>query len=696
LFGVRTIGATRERGRGMRNVQLNLSVNGETAEASFAPYKTLLEVLREDLALTGTKHGCELGECGACAVLVDGEPQLSCLLLAVECAGPPHRDRRGAGAGRRAAPAAAAFADLGAAQCGYCTPGILMTAKALLEREPNPSRERIRRRSRATCAAAPATSRSTRRSRPPPRSWSASHESHRQAAPARRRPRQGHRPDALRRRPRPAAHAAHAPPSVSPSPRAHRTNRNRKSQGPSGRAPRADGKDFPVSFGILPVTQDEYPLAPEHVRYVGDPVAAVVAKDEQTASEALDLIEVKYKLLKTISDPMEALQNPEPRIHAYSELGNIHRLQAFEFSGRSNEVTEAIDASDHVFEDLFFYEGNTHLPIEQHASVAEVDGEGKLTLWSSTQVPHYVHRSLARVLQLPPTQIRVIATPNGGGFGGKCDVCNHEMAVAKAAMVLGRPVKICLNREEVFYMHRGRHPVLMKFRTGVTKDGKLTGMHLQTLVDGGGYGSYGVASTFYTGALQTVTYELPRYKFEAARVFTNKPPCGPKRGHGTPQPRFGQEIQLDKIAEKLGIDPAELRLGMIVKPDSLTANWLKVGSIGLAECIDKLLNVHPSKTNIGNFPSAAASASPAARTSAAPACRSTTTRCRRAECSSSSTAAARSPSSAARPRSARAPTTSSSPSSPRCSASIPSPCAALPATPASRRSTSAPTRAASR
>src|SRR3954470_3472743 len=345
------------------------------------------------------------------------------------------------------------------------------------------------------------------------------------------------------------------------------------------------GKDFPVSFGILPVTQDEYPLAPEHVRYVGDPVAAVVAKDEQTASEALDLIDVKYKPLRTIADPVDALQNPEPRIHAYSELGNIHRLQAFEFAGRSNEVAEAIDASDHVFEDLFFYEGNTHLPIEQHACVAEVDGEGKLTLWSSTQVPHYVHRSLARVLQIPPAQIRVIATPNGGGFGGKCDVCNHEMAVAKAALVLGRPVKICLNREEVFYMHRGRHPVLMKFRTGVTKDGKLTGMHLQTLVDGGGYGSYGVASTFYTGALQTVTYELPRYKFEAARVFTNKPPCGPKRGHGTPQPRFGQEIQLDKIAERLGKDPAELRLGMLVKPNSLTANWLKIGSIGLEQCI---------------------------------------------------------------------------------------------------------------
>jgi 4-hydroxybenzoyl-CoA reductase alpha subunit len=362
------------------------------------------------------------------------------------------------------------------------------------------------------------------------------------------------------------------------------------------------GKDFPVTFGILPVSQDEYPLAPEHVRYVGDPVAAVIAKDEQTATEALDLISVEYKPLKTISDPQEALQNPEPRIHAYSELGNIHRLQAFEFAGGRDAVSDTLAKSDHVFEDLFFYEGNTHLPIEQHAAVAAVDGEGKLTLWSSTQVPHYVHRSLARVLQMPASHIRVIACPNGGGFGGKCDVCNHEMVIAKAAVLLGRPVKICLNREEVFYMHRGRHPVLMKFRTGVSKEGKLTGMHLQTLVDGGGYGGYGAASTFYTGALQTVTYELPRYKFDAARVFTNKPPCGPKRGHGTPQPRFGQEVQLDKIAERLNLDPAELRLKNVLKANSITANWLKIGSIGLAQCIQQVVERSGWKSRFRKLP----------------------------------------------------------------------------------------------
>ncbi len=345
------------------------------------------------------------------------------------------------------------------------------------------------------------------------------------------------------------------------------------------------GKDFPVTFGIMPVAQDEFPLANGRVRYVGDPIAAVIARDEQICTEALDLIEVKFKILPTISSPEEALQNPEPRIHDYGEHGNIHRIQSYEFG----DVADALAKSDHVFDDVFFYEGNTHLPIEQHASVAAPDGEGKLTLWSSTQVPHYIHRALARALQMPASHIRVIACPNGGGFGGKCDLHNHEIVVSRAALKLGRPVKICLNREEVFYMHRGRHPVLMRMRTGVTKDGKLTGMHLQTLLDGGGYGSYGPASTFYTGVLQTVTYELPRYKFEACRTFTNKPPCGPKRGHGTPQPRFGQEVQLDKIAEKLKLDPAELRLNIVAKPDSLTANWLKIGTIGLAECIRQVV-----------------------------------------------------------------------------------------------------------
>ena len=345
------------------------------------------------------------------------------------------------------------------------------------------------------------------------------------------------------------------------------------------------GNDFPITFGILPVSQDEDPLCRDRVRFVGDPVAAVVARDEATAFDALDLIDVDYEILPTRATPQEAYDNPSPRIHEYGEEGNVHKRVSFLFG----DTEEAFASSDRVFEDVFFFQGNTHLPIEQHASIATPDQDGKLTIWSSTQVPHYLHRSLARALDLPAAHIRVIACPNGGGFGGKTDPFNHEIVVAKAAMILGRPVKIALTREEVFYCHRGRHPVLMRFKTGVKNDGSITAMHLKTFIDGGAYGSYGVASTFYTGALQTVTYRIPRYRFEACRMFTNKPPCGPKRGHGTPQPRFGQEVQLDKIAEALSLDPAALRLSIVEKPDTVTANYMHVQTIGLSDCIKSVV-----------------------------------------------------------------------------------------------------------
>ncbi len=345
------------------------------------------------------------------------------------------------------------------------------------------------------------------------------------------------------------------------------------------------GADFPIAFGIMPVSQDEHALCPDTVRYVGDPVAAVIARSEREAADALALLEVDYEPLPTIASPAEALERPEPRIHDYGEGGNIHRLAHFAFG----DVESALRQADRVFEDLFFYEGNTHLPLEQHAAVAALDPDGRLTLWSSTQTPHYVHRELARALDVPAHRIRVIATPNGGGFGGKSDVMNHEIVVAKAALLTGRPVKITLTREEVFYAHRGRHPTLLRLKTGVKRDGTIVAMDLETLLDGGAYGSYGAASTLYTGQLQTVTYHVPRFRFRACRTFTNKPPCGPKRGHGTPQPRFAQEVQLDKIAVALGKDPADLRLQQLVPADALTANWLRVGSTGLKTCIERVL-----------------------------------------------------------------------------------------------------------
>src|SRR6266576_1158654 len=346
------------------------------------------------------------------------------------------------------------------------------------------------------------------------------------------------------------------------------------------------GQDIPIPYGILPVSQDEHALCVDKVRFIGDPVAAVAAIDEDVAFDAMNLIEVDYERLQTITSIEEGVMIDEPRIHEYGDGGNIHKKVSLEFG----EVEDGFAEADLVREDTFFYEGNTHLPMEQHAAVAHFDPDQKLTLWSSTQTPHYVHRALTKVLEIPASHIRVIATPNGGGFGGKSDPFNHEVIVAKLAMMTGRPVKVTLTREEVFYCHRGRHPVLMHVKTGVKKDGAITAMHFQSFLDGGAYGSYGVASTFYTGALQTVTYDVPRYKFQGLRAFTNKPPCGPKRGHGTPQPRYALEVQLDKIAEQLKLDPAAMRRGNLGKPDTVTANYLRIGSMGLGECLDKVVD----------------------------------------------------------------------------------------------------------
>jgi 4-hydroxybenzoyl-CoA reductase alpha subunit len=358
------------------------------------------------------------------------------------------------------------------------------------------------------------------------------------------------------------------------------------------------GRALPIKFGILPVSQDEETLATERVRYVGDPVAAVAACDEETGEAACRLIQVDYAVLPTIMGIEEALAREDVRIQDYGPRGNIHKEVSLEFGTIEDGFAEA----DYVREDVFFYEGSTHLPMEQHAALASFGPDGKLTLWSSTQTPHYVHRALAKVLEMPPSHIRVIATPNGGGFGGKSDPFSHEIVVCKLSMLTGRPVKICLTREEVFYAHRGRHPVKMWCKTGVKRDGAITAMHFRSYLDGGAYGSYGVASLYYTGALQTVTYNVPRYKFEGIRVFTNKPPCGPKRGHGTPQPRCALEVHLDKIAEHLGLDPAEMRRRHLVQPDSVTVNQLRIGTVGLGECLDRVVERSGWREKHGKLP----------------------------------------------------------------------------------------------
>jgi len=351
------------------------------------------------------------------------------------------------------------------------------------------------------------------------------------------------------------------------------------------------GEDLPQKFGILPSSQDEYALAIDKVRYVGDPVAAVAAIDPDILDEALKLIEVEYEILPALMSIDEALAHPEVKINEDARTGNIHKAVNYEFG----DVEAGFAGADYIREDWFYYEGNNHAPLEAHACVANWEPNpsdpvgGKLTLWSSTQTPHYVHREISKVLKLPQSHVRVIAPNVGGGFGGKTDPFSHEICACELSRRTGRPVKFTCTREEVFLIHRGRHPVKMWIKTGVKQDGTLTAMHFRSFLDGGAYGSYGVATTYYTGVLQTVTYRLPSYKFEGMRLFTNKPPCGPKRGHGTTQPRCAVEVHMDKVAHDLGIDPAEFRRRNLVEPYTRTVNGLRITSCALEECLDQVI-----------------------------------------------------------------------------------------------------------
>jgi 4-hydroxybenzoyl-CoA reductase alpha subunit len=344
------------------------------------------------------------------------------------------------------------------------------------------------------------------------------------------------------------------------------------------------GRDFPIPYGIIPWTPDENALALDKALFVGDGVAAVAAVDEDTAIEACDAIEIDWEPLPPIYDPEQALASPDNQINPYAKKGNLSKEVLLEFG----DVQGELDRSALVVEGEYFFEGTTHAAIEPHCALAHVEPNGLLTVWSATQVSHYLHRELAKVLEYPANRIRVIQPPLGGAFGGKSEPFDLEFCVAKLALQTGRPVKILYTREEVFYSHRGRHPMRMKYRTGFTRDGKLTAVDARTIIDGGAYSSFGLVTTYYSGQLLCAPYAMDAYRFYSRRAYTNKPPCGPKRGHGSVQPRFAIEVQLDRAAVELGIDPIELRRRNDIGSDSVTVNEFRVGSNGFLECLRRV------------------------------------------------------------------------------------------------------------
>ncbi len=363
------------------------------------------------------------------------------------------------------------------------------------------------------------------------------------------------------------------------------------------------GKDAPNPYGILPVGHDEHALALDKVRYVGDNVACVAAIDEATAEKAIELIEVEYEILPAYFDPEESMKAERDLIHD-NKPHNIEKDYHHTFGDPDQGFADA----DHIAEARFIANEVTHAAMEPHSTLAsfELDSQtgklGRLTVWSSTQVPYYLQHKLSLVLDMPMSQIRVIKPLVGGGFGGKSEVIPLEIIAAIAARKAKAPVKITYTREEVFWAHRGRPRTIIDLKTGVTNDGRITAVKARVVQDGGGYCSYGVVTILYSGALLGALYDIPNIQYDGYRVLTNKPACGAMRGHGTVNVRFAFESQLDELALKIKMDPAEIRRRNLLQRPCVTVNGLRVQSYGLPECIEKVVERSGWRDRAGKLP----------------------------------------------------------------------------------------------
>lgn len=337
-------------------------------------------------------------------------------------------------------------------------------------------------------------------------------------------------------------------------------------------------------FGVLPLTKDEEPLPTDKVRFIGDLVAIVAAEDEWTAKEAVRRIVVEYEDLPTYLKPSEGLNAVAEKIHPDVGIddSNVQKHVDQEFGN----VDAAFNAAGLTLRQKWKFQGVTHAFTEPHAVIAHYTAGDRLTLWSATQVPHYVHRALAETTKLPMHKIQVIRPHVGGGFGGKSDPFAHEMATALLAMKTRRPVKLLFDRDESFYSGRGRHPTENEFAMAFDQDGRIRGLDIEAVIDGGAFASFGIISTYYNGVLSMGPYKVPAFRYKGRRVYTNHVPSGAMRGHGAVNSRCSLEVMMDEAAQQLGIDPFEIRQRNLMSPYSRTINDFRITSNGLQECLD--------------------------------------------------------------------------------------------------------------
>lgn len=662
-------------------MKIHLMINHQEMEVEAAPGVSLLKVLRS-LGFFGVKHGCESGECGACAVLFDGKPVNSCLVLAAQAEGHSIQTIESLGQHPEMGwkkseglhPLQWAFVESGAIQCGYCTPAQILVAKELLDRNPNPSEQEVREALsgvlcrctgyikpvqavlRAAAVMRGETVEPLSFPLAPPSEWLATEEgvspemplddihplsgweeSPEVVAPPKVMPRIWTVPQTQNwqrvGKPEPKVDAiklAQGSPAfaadfdkrgmliakVLRSPYAHARIRDidvSQALTLPGVAAVLTWKDIPrVAFSTagqsdpIPGPLDTFSLDYK-VRFVGDRVAMVAAETEEIAQKALGLIRVDYEPLPPILDSTEAMRPGAPIIH--DEVEYVHfgesdpsRNLAAQIRIDIGDVERGFSEADFVFEDDYEVSKVQHSHIEPHVAIAYWDEDHRLVIRTSTQVPFHVRRQLAPVLGLPIKRIRVIKPRIGGGFGGKQEVLIEDV-VAHLTIATGRPVYYEYTRQEEFVAARSRHPMRIRMKTGVKKDGTITANAMVVLTDTGAYGGHALTVTGNTGHKSMALYvgdgmyrKSPNIRFYADIVYTNHPPAGAFRGYGVPQGFWPVERHMEKIARSLGLDPLEFRLKNALRAGELhpfSTAWSEgreprpevIQTCGLEECV---------------------------------------------------------------------------------------------------------------
>jgi len=345
----------------------------------------------------------------------------------------------------------------------------------------------------------------------------------------------------------------------------------------------ATGEDARNPYGILPIGHDERAFALGKALYIGDNIAAVAATTPEIAEQALDLIRVDYEQLPGWFDPEESMK-------AASNWINEERPQNIEkeYHHVFGDPQKGFAQADFIAEERYYAGEVNQAAMEPHATLAVWEPDNRLTVHSSTQVPFYLHRTIAAVCEMPMSQIRVIKPLIGGGFGGKSEIIPLEVAACVLAKKSRKPVKITYTREEVFLAHRGRPITIVYLKVGVSRAGKIKAVQARVIQDGGAYCGYGPVTVLYSGALLGAIYDIANVQYDGFRVLTNKPACGAMRGHGTVNVRFAFESILDQLSHQAGLDPLEVRRRNLLKAPCITANSLRVTSYGLPECIEKV------------------------------------------------------------------------------------------------------------